>query len=58
MEDLDKEQIRNMLEEEGFEYTFLEYDTYEDLGDQDFNKLVKNYIKAVEKIKDFLDMEY
>ncbi len=58
MTNVEKEEIRNLLESEGFDYTFLEYDTFEDLGDSEFNKLVKNYVKATEKIKAFLDMEY
>ncbi len=35
MTELDKEEIREMLEEEGFDY-ILENDTFEDIGDRDF----------------------
>lgn len=57
MTDLEKEEIRQMLEEEGFDY-ILTNDTFEEIGDRDFNKLVKRYVKSVDDIKAYLDMEY
>lgn len=57
MTELEKEEIREMLEEEGFDY-IVSNDSFEEIGDRDFNKLVRKYVKAVEDIKAYLDMEY
>ena len=58
MTERDKEEIIEVIDEEGFDYTFLEYSDFEEIEDEEFHKLRKNYIRAANKLRDFFNLEY
>jgi len=58
MTERDKEEIIEVINEEGFDYTFLEYSDFEEIEDEEFHKLRKNYIRVANKLRDFFNLEY
>jgi len=52
-----KQDIIDLIEEEGMEVALAEYDEYEDFEDAQFTKLVKIYFRSINNIKEYLGME-
>jgi hypothetical protein len=39
---------------EGYNYSFAEYSDFEEIKDEEFHKLRKDYVKAQEKLENYL----
>ena len=46
------------LESSGFDYSFTTMCSFEDLADEKFQKLRKNYVEARKQLADYLGYEY
>lgn len=57
MKPKDAKNILDRIEQEGFEYTFVHYDDFIDIKDEEFHKFRTNYLMAREKFIDFLGIE-
>ena len=57
MKAADLDYVRETIESEGFDYTFIDYSHFEEIEDEEFHKLRKAYIEAVEKLKEYLHIE-
>ena len=51
------EEIKEIIEGEGFNYTFIHYASFNEIKDQRFQKLKNDYIKAEEKLKKYLGVK-
>ncbi len=49
--------VRNTISNEGFSYTFHGYSDFDDVKDEEFHKLRKEYIKAAKKLAKYLNIE-
>lgn len=49
--------VMDCIENEGFEYAFLEYSDYEDIKDEEFHILREAYIKAHKELAEYVGYE-
>lgn len=42
------------IENEGFGYVFLDYSNFEDIQDEEFHKLRKEFLKSAVKLADYI----
>lgn len=42
----EKEDVCDIIDNEGFDYTFEDYSNFEEIDDKKFHQLRKNYLKA------------
>lgn len=47
--------VRDTVEQEGFDYTFRSYSDFEDVKDRTFHDLVSIYTEAADKLEQYLD---
>ena len=50
----DKEDLIYLIENEGIEYTFMDYSDFEDITDEKFHELRKAYIAATKALEDYI----
>lgn len=43
------------IENEGFNYCFVHYSNFEDIKDEEFHVLRRNYLKAIDDMNDYLN---
>jgi len=46
--------VRGTIENEGFDYAFINYSDFEDIKDPKFHKLRKAYIKAQKDLQEYV----
>jgi hypothetical protein len=49
--------VKDTIEQEGFDYTFIHYSAFEEIKDEQFQELRKKYVDAAEALKKFLNVE-
>lgn len=50
----DKEFVQYCIENEGFDYCFVNYSSFDEIEDEEFHKLRKEYIKAAKKLEKYI----
>lgn len=50
----EKEEIRNIVENEGFEYAFRDYSDFDEIKDEEFHKLRLAFIEAAENLENYI----
>jgi predicted signal transduction protein with EAL and GGDEF domain len=48
------ELVASKIKEEGFEYTFLDYDDFKQIKDDEFHRLIKDYLDSINKLKSYI----
>jgi thymidylate kinase len=54
---MDREESEVLLQrinQEGFDYCFIHYSRFEEINDKEFHKLRKGYIKAKQKLENYI----
>ncbi len=49
------EGVSYRIEEEGFDYCFCDYSYWEEIEDEKFHELRKNYLKAKDNLQAYVD---
>jgi hypothetical protein len=47
--------IASTIQNEGFEYTFCSYSSFDCIKDEEFHRLRKNYLKAMQDLNDYIN---
>lgn len=45
------------IENEGFDYAFAHYSDFEEIGDEKFHQIRKEYLKIRQELMDYIGME-
>lgn len=53
----EKNYVRATVENEGFDYAFVHYSDFEDIKDEKFHELRKNFLEAREKLAEYIEFE-
>lgn len=53
----EKQEILNIINNEGFEYTFIHYLSFSNVKDKKFHNLRENFMKARKDLVDYLGFE-
>ena len=56
MSEEEKELVKYRVDEEGLDYTFQCYSSFEEIEDEEFHRLRKNYIEAAEELEKYLSI--
>lgn len=54
MTDKEKNYVQSTIENEGFDYVFVHYSDFEDIKDEEFHRLRKEFIEARDKLGDYV----
>ena len=54
MKQQDKERVQNCIDNEGFDYAFRHYSSFEEVKDREFHKLRKAYVKAAAALAEYV----
>lgn len=57
MKKKDKEYVLDAIDSEGFDYAFVDYSDFDDIEDEEFHKLRKEYIEARNKLAKYVGVE-
>jgi len=57
MSHAEMEEIRNTIENEGFDYAFTGYSNFDEVKDDKFHELRQAYVAAADALKDYLGLE-
>lgn len=57
MKKSDKEEIAGIIDNEGFDYAFRHYSSFEEFEDKKFHELRLKYCEAAEKLGKYLGLE-
>jgi len=57
MKGKDLKYILETIENEGFDYTFNDYDDFEGIKDEEFHKLRMKYLQSREELSDYLGID-
>lgn len=49
-----KQAVMNIVDNEGFDYAFIHFSDFEDVEDEEFHKLRKEYLNARQKLADLI----
>lgn len=49
--------VRQTVEQEGFDYAFVDYSSFDDIKDEEFHKLRKAYVVAHDALYEYLNMD-
>jgi hypothetical protein len=49
--------VRQTIDQEGFDYAFVDYSDYPNIQDEEFHRLRKAYVEAHKALYDFLNMD-
>lgn len=55
MEEDSIEYVKQKAEQEGFHYCFIHYSNFEEVEDEKFHELRKNYIEATKNLEKYLN---
>jgi hypothetical protein len=59
MKQEDLESVTQRIFQEGFHYCFVHYSNFEEIDDEKFHELRKNYLKATSDLEKYLqDLEF
>ena len=47
--------VQYRMEEEGFDYCFISYSDWDEIEDEEFHKLRKEFLSSMKNIKEFVD---
>ena len=50
----EKQEVKDCIENEGFDYTFINYSAFEHIKDEKFHDLIKKYIAAHDALENYL----
>jgi hypothetical protein len=50
----EKEFIKEVIENEGFDYAFTQYSSFDEIEDSEFHKLINQYVEAQRKLKNYI----
>lgn len=50
----DLEYVRDTIENEGFDYAFVDYSSFTEIKDEEFHKLRKAYVEAAEALREYV----
>jgi hypothetical protein len=53
----DKKYINVAIDNEGFHYCFVNYSDFDDIEDEEFHILRKNYLEAAIKLEKYLEID-
>lgn len=53
----EKENLRAIIENEGFEYTFVEYSRFDKVHDVEFHKLRSAFVRAYKELATYLEYD-
>jgi hypothetical protein len=53
----DRNYLLSKIDNEGFDYTFIDYSDFEDINDDKFHRLRNEYKQAKEKLAEYLGLE-
>lgn len=51
----EKEDVRQRIQQEGFDYTFIHYSDFKEIEDEEFHKLRRMYINVVKAMNMLLE---
>ena len=51
----DANYVKSSIDNEGFDYTFIHYRSFEDIEDEKFHELRKKYIDAHNELENYID---
>lgn len=54
----DREQVKDTVENEGFDYAFRFYTMFDEIDDAEFHKRRRAYIEAAEALSDYVGIDY
>lgn len=57
MQAKDLDYVRETIENEGFEYSFFGYSNFEEVQNEEFHKLRKEYLAAGNKLAKYLNVD-
>lgn len=49
-----QEEIMPIVDNEGFDYAFCDYSSFEEIEDEKFHELRKKYIEITEELKEYI----
>jgi len=49
--------LTNIIDNEGFDYAFKHYSNFEQIEDEEFHSLRKQYLEAREKLEKYIGLE-
>jgi dsRNA-specific ribonuclease len=49
--------VRERVENEGFDYCFRHYSTFDDVKDEEFHKLRAAYVETANKLAEYLNLD-
>ncbi len=53
----DLKKVQNCVEDEGFDYCFTQYSTFDEVKDEEFHRLVENYCLAHHELYKYIKMD-
>ncbi len=53
-----KEGCKSSMENEGFDYCFMSYSDFEEIEDEEFHKLRKNYCDSQKKLEEYINKNF
>lgn len=57
MDEVERQHVIGIIEDEGFEYAFVDYTDFEFVSDEKFHQLRAAYLDARNALVDYLDFE-
>jgi len=51
------QRVRDCVENEGFDYCFINYSRFDEIEDTEFHKLRESYVSAQKALSDYLGLE-
>lgn len=53
----DLEYVKSTIENEGFDYAFVDYSDFSEIKDEEFHKLREAYVQAAEALREYIGFE-
>jgi hypothetical protein len=50
--------VRDTVDNEGFDYCFINYSNFDEIEDEEFHRLRKQYVSAAKQLNNYLGIEY
>ena len=57
MKKVDREKLQGIVDNEGFDYTFIYYSTFPEILDKEFQRLRENYVRAANALAGYLKID-
>lgn len=57
MTEEEKQDVCNTVDNEGFDYTFRHYSSFDEIKDATFHELISNYIEAADALEEYINWE-